>query len=189
MAAMDFEKPITELKGKISELRNMTGSKDFSIAEEITRLEKKVERLTVSTYSKLGAAQKVQVARHPERPHFLDYIKELIQDFTPLAGDRQFGEDHALIGGLGRFNGRSVVVIGQEKGHDTESRIYHNFGMARPEGYRKAIRLMDIASQFQIPVCPWWIQPVPTRALAPKHGDKPKLLRDPLILVWASAFL
>jgi acetyl-CoA carboxylase carboxyl transferase subunit alpha len=152
MAAMDFEKPITELKGKISELRNMTGSKDFSIAEEITRLEKKVERLTVSTYSKLGAAQKVQVARHPERPHFLDYIKELIQDFTPLAGDRQFGEDHALIGGLGRFNGRSVVIIGQEKGHDTESRIYHNFGMARPEGYRKAIRLMDLASQFQIPV-------------------------------------
>jgi acetyl-CoA carboxylase alpha subunit len=106
MAAMDFEKPITELKGKISELRNMTGSKDFSIAEEITRLEKKVERLTISTYSKLGAAQKVQVARHPERPHFLDYIKELIQDFTPLAGDRQFGEDHALIGGL-----RSISTV------------------------------------------------------------------------------
>jgi acetyl-CoA carboxylase carboxyl transferase subunit alpha len=152
MHALEFEKPIAELEGKISELRNMTGSKDFSIAEEISRLETKAEKLMVSTYSKLTPAQKVLVARHPERPHFVDYIKDIITDFTPLAGDRQFGEDQALIGGLGRFKGSSVVIMGQEKGHDTDTRIRHNFGMAKPEGYRKAIRLMDMASQFQLPV-------------------------------------
>lgn len=152
MHALEFEKPIAELEGKIAELRNMSSSKDISIAEEISKLESKAEKLKVTTYSKLTAAQKVQVARHPERPHFADYIKNLITDFTPLAGDRAFGEDNALVGGLGRFNGRSVVVMGQEKGSDTESRIKHNFGMARPEGYRKAIRLMDMASQFQLPV-------------------------------------
>ena len=152
MVAFEFEKPIAELEGKILELRNMTSSKDFSISEEISRLETKAEKLKMSTYGKLTAAQKVQVARHPERPHFCDYIKGMITDFTPLAGDRCFGEDDALVGGLGRFNGRSVVVMGQEKGNDTTSRIKHNFGMARPEGYRKAIRLMDMASQFQLPV-------------------------------------
>ena len=152
MAYLEFEKPIAELEGKIAELRNMSSSKDFSIAEEITRLEGKAEKLMVSTYSKLTPAQKVLVARHPERPHFVDYVKNIITDFTPLAGDRQFGEDQALIGGLGRFNGRSVVVMGQEKGHDTETRIRHNFGMAKPEGYRKAIRLMELATQFQLPV-------------------------------------
>ena len=152
MLALEFEKPIAELEGKIAELRNMTSSKDFSITEEISRLESKAEKLMVTTYSKLTPAQKVLVARHPERPHFINYVKGMITDFTPLAGDRQYGEDHALVGGLGRFNGRSVVVMGQEKGHDTETRIRHNFGMARPEGYRKAIRLMDMASQFQLPV-------------------------------------
>jgi acetyl-CoA carboxylase carboxyl transferase subunit alpha len=152
MVALEFEKPITELEGKIAELRNMSSSKDFSITEEINRLETKAEKLMVSTYSKLTPAQKVLVARHPERPHFVDYVKNIITDFTPLAGDRQFGEDNALIGGLGRFNGQSVVIMGQEKGHDTETRIRHNFGMAKPEGYRKAIRLMEMASQFQIPV-------------------------------------
>lgn len=152
MPALEFEKSISELESKIAELRNMTGSKDFNIAEEIHRLETKAEKLMVTTYSKLTPAQKVQVARHPERPHFLDYVKELITEFTPLAGDRNFGEDQALIGGLGRFKGRSVVVMGQEKGHDTETRIRHNFGMAKPEGYRKAIRLMEMASQFQLPV-------------------------------------
>jgi acetyl-CoA carboxylase carboxyl transferase subunit alpha len=152
MVALEFEKPIAELEGKIAELRNMTSSKDFSITEEISRLESKAEKLMVSTYSKLTPAQKVLIARHPERPHFINYVKAMITDFTPLAGDRQYGEDHALVGGLGRFNGRSVVVMGQEKGHDTETRIRHNFGMARPEGYRKAIRLMDMASQFQLPV-------------------------------------
>ncbi|MEK7801690.1 MAG: acetyl-CoA carboxylase carboxyltransferase subunit alpha [Pseudomonadota bacterium] len=152
MFALEFEKPISELEGKISELRNMTSSKDFSIAEEIQRLENKAEKLMLSTYSKLSPAQKVLVARHPERPHFLDYMKQLVTEFTPLAGDRQFGEDQALIGGLARFRGQSVVVMGQEKGHDTETRIRHNFGMAKPEGYRKAIRLMEMASQFQLPV-------------------------------------
>ncbi len=152
MIALEFEKPIAELEGKIAELRNMTSSKDFSIAEEISRLETKAEKLMMNTYGKLTAAQKMQVARHSERPHFSDYVKGLITDFTPLAGDRNFGEDHAMIGGLGRFNGRSVVVMGQEKGSDTTSRIQHNFGMARPEGYRKAIRLMEMASQFQLPV-------------------------------------
>ncbi len=152
MFALEFEKPIADLEGKIEELRNMTGSKDFNIAEEISRLETKAEKLMVSTYSKLTPAQKVMVARHPERPHLLSYTKAFITDFTPLAGDRQFGEDQALIGGLGRYKGQSVVVMGQEKGHDTESRIRHNFGMAKPEGYRKAIRLMEMATQFQLPV-------------------------------------
>lgn len=152
MVALEFEKQITELEGKISELRNMSSSKDFSITEEINRLETKAVKLMSTTYGKLTPAQKVLVARHPERPHFGDYIKNMITEFTPLAGDRQFGEDQALVGGLGRFNGRSVVVMGQEKGHDTETRIRHNFGMAKPEGYRKAIRLMDMASQFQLPV-------------------------------------
>ncbi|OFW87924.1 MAG: acetyl-CoA carboxylase carboxyltransferase subunit alpha [Alphaproteobacteria bacterium RIFCSPHIGHO2_02_FULL_46_13] len=152
MVALEFEKPITELEGKIAELRNMSSSKDFSITEEINRLETKAEKLMVATYSKLTPAQKVLVARHPERPHFVDYVKNIITDFTPLAGDRQFGEDNALVGGLGRFNGQSVVIMGQEKGNDTETRIRHNFGMAKPEGYRKAIRLMEMASQFQIPV-------------------------------------
>ncbi|HOO50098.1 MAG TPA: acetyl-CoA carboxylase carboxyltransferase subunit alpha [Alphaproteobacteria bacterium] len=152
MHALEFEKPIAELEGKIAELRNMSSSKDISIAEEISRLETKAEKLKVSTYGKLTPAQKVMVARHPERPHLCDYIKGLITDFTPLAGDRAYGEDDALVAGLGRFNGRSVVIMGQEKGNDTASRIKHNFGMARPEGYRKAIRLMEMATQFQLPV-------------------------------------
>ncbi len=152
MAAMDFEKPILELEGKIAELRHMTSSKDFNIAEELTRLETKSEKLLKTTYSKLTPAQKVQVARNGDRPHFIDYVAALIEDFTPLAGDRQFADDQALIGGLGRFRGRSVVIMGHEKGHDTETRIKHNFGMAKPEGYRKAQRLMEMASQFQLPV-------------------------------------
>jgi acetyl-CoA carboxylase carboxyl transferase subunit alpha len=152
MPAMDFEKPLIELEAKISELRNMTSSKEVNIAEELTRLENKSDKLLKSIYSKLTPAQKVQVARHSDRPHFFDYINAFIDDFTPLAGDRQFADDQALLGGLGRFRGRSVVVMGHEKGNDTESRIRHNFGMARPEGYRKAQRLMDLASRFQLPV-------------------------------------
>lgn len=152
MPAMDFDKPIQELEGKIAELRNMTGSKDFNIAEEVSRLEGKAEKLKRTIYSKLSAAQKVQVARHPDRPHFCDYVSGMIEDFIPLAGDRQFAEDQALVGGVGRFRGQSVIVMGHEKGCDTDSRILHNFGMARPEGYRKAQRLMDMASQFQLPV-------------------------------------
>lgn len=152
MVQLDFEKPVLELEAKIAELQNMSGDAGFNIGEEIERLSSKSEKLLIQTYSKLTAAQKVQVARHPERPHFCDYIKGMITDFTPLAGDRNFAEDHALQGGLGRFNGRSVVVMGQEKGSDTESRIYHNFGMARPEGYRKAQRLMHMAQQFRLPI-------------------------------------
>ena len=152
MPAMDFEKPILEAESKIAELRNMTGHKELNIAEEVTRLEGKVEKLLRATYTKLTPAQKVQVARHGERPHFSDYARALFEDFTPLAGDRLFADDQALLGGLARFRGRSVVVMGHEKGNDTESRIRHNFGMAKPEGYRKAQRLMDLAGQFQLPV-------------------------------------
>jgi acetyl-CoA carboxylase carboxyl transferase subunit alpha len=134
------------------ELQNMSGDAGFNIAEEIDRLRKKTDRLIVQTYSRLQPDQVVQVARHPERPHSVDYINAMIDDFTPLAGDRNFGDDDALIGGLGRFHGRSCVIMGHEKGSDTQSRIKHNFGMARPEGYRKAQRLMDMADRFGLPV-------------------------------------
>lgn len=152
MSQLDFEKPVLELDAKIAELQNMSGDAGFNIADEIDRLTKKSQRLRTQIYSKLSSAQKVQVARHGNRPHLKDYISGMIEDFTPLAGDRNFAEDHALIGGIGRFMGRSCVVMGQEKGNDTESRIKHNFGMARPEGYRKAQRLMHMADQFGLPV-------------------------------------
>lgn len=152
MSQLDFEKPILEMESKIAELRHVSNGSTINIADEIGRMQSKAQKLLQSTYSKLTAAQKVQVARHQERPHFLDYVSGLITDFTPLAGDRNFAEDHALIGGLGRFEGRSCIVMGHEKGHDTDSRIRHNFGMARPEGYRKAQRLMSMASQFQLPI-------------------------------------
>ncbi|WP_448202747.1 acetyl-CoA carboxylase carboxyltransferase subunit alpha [Azospirillum sp. sgz302134] len=149
---LEFEKPIAELEGKIEELRHLTNAGDINIADEVSKLQTKVDKLLRQTYAKLTPAQKVQVARHPNRPHCLDYVNGLIEDFTPLAGDRAFAEDRAVIGGLGRFRGRSVVVIGQEKGHDTETRVRHNFGMAKPEGYRKAQRLMDLADRFKLPV-------------------------------------
>lgn len=152
MSQLDFEKPILELESKINELRNVDGDGEINIAEEVSRMQNKADKLLLQVYSKLSAAQKVQVARHQNRPHFLDYVEGLIDDFIPLAGDRNYAEDNALIGGLGRFRGQSVIVMGHEKGHDTESRIKHNFGMARPEGYRKAQRLMKMAQQFQIPV-------------------------------------
>ena len=149
---LDFEKPLAELEGKIEELRHLSNGNDINIADEVTRLETKVDRLLRQTYAKLTPWQKVQLARHPDRPHGSDYLAQLIADFTPLAGDRAFAEDRAIIGGLGRFRGRSVVVIAHEKGADTESRVRHNFGMARPEGYRKARRLMDLAERFDLPV-------------------------------------
>ncbi len=152
MHFLDFEKPIAELEGKIAELRHLSDSDGLNIAEEVSRLQTRVDRDLRQAYGKLTPWQKAQVARHPERPHALDYIKALIDDFMPLAGDRQFGEDAAIVGGLGRFNGRSVMVIGIEKGRDTETRIKHSFGMARPEGYRKARRLMELADRFGIPV-------------------------------------
>lgn len=152
MYHLEFEKPVVELEAKILDLQNMDKGGGVNLKDEIARIQEKAERILVQTYSKLTADQKVQVARHPNRPHFVDYAKRLIQDFTPLAGDRLFGEDAALIGGLGRFRGQSVVVMGQEKGADTQSRIRHNFGMSKPEGYRKAQRLMALASQFGLPI-------------------------------------
>lgn len=148
---LDFEKPIAELEGKIEELRHLTGT-EVNIAEEVGKLQSKVEKQLSSLYAKLSPWQKAQVARHPDRPHALDYIDALIEDFTPLAGDRLFAEDAAVVGGLGRFRGRSVMVLGIEKGKDTESRVKHNFGMAKPEGYRKAQRLMQMADRFKLPV-------------------------------------
>jgi len=149
---LDFEKPLAELEGKIEELRHLSNANDVNIADEVARLEAKVERLLRQTYAKLSPLQQVQLARHPDRPHGSDYIKALITEFTPLAGDRAFAEDRAVIGGLGRFKGRSVVVLAHEKGADTEGRLQHNFGMARPEGYRKARRLMGLADRFGLPV-------------------------------------
>lgn len=152
MQILDFEKPVTELEAKIEELRHLSDDSSVNIADEVRRLQDKVDRQLRGLYSKLTPAQKVQVARHADRPHCLDYVKALIEDFTPLAGDRCFAEDQAIVGGLGRFAGQSVVVIGQERGSDTESRIKHNFGMAKPEGYRKAQRLMHLADQFNMPI-------------------------------------
>ncbi|GGB31525.1 acetyl-coenzyme A carboxylase carboxyl transferase subunit alpha [Tistrella bauzanensis] len=149
---LDFEKPIAELEGKIKELRHLSGETGVNIVEEVGKLETKVDRLLRQIYAKLTAWQKTQVARHPERPHLSHYLSRLVTDFTPLAGDRCFGEDEAVIGGLGRIGDRAVMVIGQEKGHDVESRVRHNFGMARPEGYRKAQRLMRMADRFGLPV-------------------------------------
>ena len=149
---LEFEKPIAELEGKIEELRHLSDAGDINIAEEVSRLQTKADRLLRQTYGRLTPWQKTQVARHPDRPHFGDYVAALIEDFTPLAGDRLFGEDKAIIGGLGRFRGHSVVVIGHEKGRDTASRVAHNFGMAKPEGYRKAQRLMELADRFRLPV-------------------------------------
>lgn len=149
---LDFEKPIAELESKVSELKALEGDEGVSIADEVKKLEQKAKAALVDTYSKLTPWQKTQVARHPDRPHALDYISALIDDFTPLAGDRYFSEDEAVMGGLGRFRGKSVMVIGHEKGSDTEGRIRHNFGMARPEGYRKAVRLMEMADKFKMPV-------------------------------------
>jgi acetyl-CoA carboxylase carboxyl transferase subunit alpha len=151
---LDFEKPIAELESKVAELSALSVEDDgsVSITEEVTKLQQKAHQALIDTYAKLTPWQKTQVARHPDRPHCLDYVKALIEDFTPLAGDRYYAEDAAIMGGIGRFRGRSVMVIGHEKGSDTESRIRHNFGMARPEGYRKAVRLMDLAERFGMPV-------------------------------------
>ncbi len=149
---LDFEKPIAELEGKIEELRHLSDASDIKIADEVQRLQSRIDRTLRQTYSKLTAWQCVQVARHPNRPHCLDYINRMVDSFTPLAGDRAFAEDAAIIGGLGRFRGRSIVIMGQEKGAEIESRVKHNFGMARPEGYRKAQRLMRLAEQFGLPV-------------------------------------
>ncbi|MEA3017511.1 MAG: acetyl-CoA carboxylase carboxyl transferase subunit alpha [Sphingomonadales bacterium] len=149
---LDFEKPIAELEARVTELRETASAGELNIDAEIDRLGAKAEKLLRETYQRLTPWQKTQVARHPERPHFKDYVAALVEDFVPLAGDRAFGEDQAIVGGLGRFRGRKLMLIGHEKGDDTASRLRHNFGMAKPEGYRKAIRLMQLADRFGLPV-------------------------------------
>ena len=149
---LDFERPIAELESKIEEMRHLSDVGEINIADEVGKMQNEADRLLQRAYASLTPWQKVQVARHPERPHCVDYIDALIDDFTALAGDRAFGEDNAVIGGIGRFRGYSCVVIGTEKGADTTARVAHNFGMARPEGYRKARRLMQLADRFHLPV-------------------------------------
>jgi acetyl-CoA carboxylase carboxyl transferase subunit alpha len=150
---LDFEKPVADLEAKVEELRALSNGGDTaSIGEELTKLEAKAAKALAELYANLSPWQKTQVARHPQRPHFVDYVKGLVAEFTPLAGDRHFGEDGAILGGFGRFRGQPVCVIGQEKGANTEERLEHNFGMARPEGYRKAVRLVELADRFDLPV-------------------------------------
>ncbi|MEX0851989.1 MAG: acetyl-CoA carboxylase carboxyltransferase subunit alpha [Bauldia sp.] len=150
---LDFEKPVADLQGKVEELRSLGDQGDsVAIREEIAKLEAKTNQALAEIYARLTPWQKTQVARHPDRPHASDYIKLLIEEFIPLAGDRKFGDDAAIITGFGFFRGRRVAVIGHEKGNDTESRLKHNFGMARPEGYRKAVRVMSLADRFSLPV-------------------------------------
>ncbi len=149
---LDFEKPLADIEGKLKELRHLAEGGGVDVAGEIAKLEGRADQILRETYEGLNAWQTTQVARHTNRPHFLDYTDYLIDDFTALAGDRQFGDDQAILGGLGRFRGRSVMVIGHEKGASTEARIKHNFGMAQPEGYRKAVRLMKLAESSNIPV-------------------------------------
>ena len=153
MHYLEFERPIAELEGKIVELQKLAEEDpNLDIEAEVARLQSRAGTMVADTYAKLSAWQKVQVARHPGRPHFLDYARHILEDFTPLAGDRNFGEDQAVVGGLARFRGRPVAFIGQEKGNDTQSRLKHNFGMAMPEGYRKAVRIFELADQFGLPV-------------------------------------
>jgi acetyl-CoA carboxylase carboxyl transferase subunit alpha len=150
---LDFEKPIAELETRVAELRKTAASSDeIDIDPEVSRLETKANKLLRDTYAKLTAWQKAQVARHPDRPHFNDYVAGLAEDFLPLAGDRAFADDPAIVGGFARIDGRRVMLIGHEKGDDTASRLKHNFGMAKPEGYRKAIRLMRLADRFGVPI-------------------------------------
>ena len=166
---LDFEKPVAEIEAKLEELRALdAGDSAAAIGEEVSRLEVKAAQTLRDLYSGLTPWQKTQVARHPDRPHCLDYVAALITEFTPLAGDRYFGEDEAIVGGLGRFEGESVCVIGQEKGDDTASRVKHNFGMARPEGYRKATRLMQLADRFGLPV----ISLIDTAGRLPGHRGR-----------------
>lgn len=152
MVYLDFEKPVAALEARIVELQDAAHESDIDVSAEIGKLRDKADKQLKDTYANLTAWQKTQVARHPERPHFKHFIASIFEDFMPLAGDRAFGDDQAIIGGLARLNGRRVMVIGHEKGDDTQSRLRHNFGMGKPEGYRKAIRLMELADRFGIPV-------------------------------------
>jgi acetyl-CoA carboxylase carboxyl transferase subunit alpha len=153
MNYLEFEKPLAEIEGKAEELRAMArANPGMDVEKEAAGLDKKATDMLVALYGGLTPWQKCQIARHPDRPHCKDYIEALFSEYTPLAGDRNFADDHSVMGGLARFDGKAVVVIGHEKGHDTKSRIERNFGMARPEGYRKAVRLMDLADRFGLPV-------------------------------------
>jgi acetyl-CoA carboxylase carboxyl transferase subunit alpha len=150
---LDFEKPVADLQGKVQELRSLASEGDaVATGEEVAKLEAKAAQALAEIYARLTPWQKTQDARHPDRPHVADYTKELIEEFTPLAGDRKFSEDAAIVAGLGMFRGRRVAILGSEKGNDTETRLKHNFGMARPEGYRKAVRVMELADRFELPV-------------------------------------
>ncbi len=150
---LDFEKPVADLEGQILELKKLSESGEaVDVADEIARLEKRSKDALLEVYRALTPWQKAQVARHPDRPHCMDYVRALFTEFTPLAGDRAFGEDEAVVAGFARFKGQPIAIIGQEKGNDTQSRLKHNFGMAKPEGYRKAVRVLDLAERFQIPV-------------------------------------
>ncbi len=176
---LDFEKPIAELETRVAELRETANSSaDIDIDAEVSKLETKASKLLRDTYAKLTPWQKAQVARHPERPHFKDYVAGIAEDFVPLAGDRAFADDPAIIGGLARIDGRRVMLIGHEKGDDTASRLKHNFGMAKPEGYRKAIRLMQLADRFGLPVVtlvdtPGAFPGVAGRRARPGRGHRP----------------
>ncbi len=149
---LDFEKPIAELQGRIDELRDTAAEGSVDLATDIARLQAKSDKLLKDTFARLTPWQKTQVARHPERPHFKDYVAALFDEFVPLAGDRAFGDDQAIIGGFATFRGRKIMVLGHEKGDDTASRLRHNFGMGKPEGYRKAIRLVELANRFGLPI-------------------------------------
>ncbi|MGB3379756.1 MAG: carboxyl transferase domain-containing protein, partial [Allopontixanthobacter sediminis] len=152
IAYLEFEKPVAQLEARIAELRLAAEGDDVDISGELSRLEKKSASLLASTYAALTPWQKTQVARHPSRPHFRDFVEHAFDEFVPLGGDRLYGEDEAILGGFASLGGRRVMLIGHEKGHDTQSRIRHNFGMGKPEGYRKAIRLMELAGRFGLPV-------------------------------------
>ena len=169
---LEFEKPLAEIYAKAEELRVMTtDAKDKKVTKEINALESKALKLLKDLYENLSPWRKCQVARHPERPHCKDYIETLFEEYIPLAGDRNFADDHAIMGGLARFGDRSLIVIGQEKGSDTKSRIERNFGMARPEGYRKAVRLMDLANRFKLPVLTLVDTPGAYPGKAQRNGD------------------
>ena len=149
---LEFEKPVAQLDARVAELRSAAEGDDVDISTELARLERKSADLLASTYASLTPWQKTQVARHPARPHFRDLVRHAFDEFIPLGGDRYYGEDEAILGGFARLRGRRLMLIGHEKGHDTESRLRHNFGMGKPEGYRKAIRLMEMAGRFGLPV-------------------------------------
>ena len=178
MHYLEFERPIAELEGKIVELKKLAEEDPaMAIDGEVERLRARAGTLVADTYARLSPWQKVQVARHPGRPHFLDYANRMLDDFTPLAGDRAHGEDQAVVAGLARFRGRAIAFIGQEKGNDTQSRIKHNFGSAMPDGYRKVVRIFELAGRLRPPGAEFLpIPPVPIPALARKNAVRPKPL-------------